>query len=311
MKMNAKILMAGIVAACVVLAGVGTYFLMKSWEGQLPGGDWVKESGIRVSDGVSSCTIMLSDNTYRMYYTGMGGILSAVSSDGLTWTKESGIRIEPGANPAIIMLDNSSYRMIYDVREGEPPNAVLWFVSAISTDGLTWEEESGIRLESEGAPDYGAISVPDIIELPDGRHRMYYVGDMFNKGPEGYQNTIRCAISSDNGWTWERETISGIPPQCMDPDVIMLPDGTYRMFYTASLHGKWPGNLHVYSTISSDSLTWTKEEGVRLAPGGTYDTALCLDPDVVKLPDGTYRMYYSGQSEEPEGTIHILSAKSP
>lgn len=67
--------MAGIMVACIVVAGIGAYFLMKPGpEGgeQLLGGDWVKESGIRISDGVSSCTITLLDNTYRMYYTGMG-----------------------------------------------------------------------------------------------------------------------------------------------------------------------------------------------------------------------------------------------
>lgn len=301
-----------IVAVVVAVTFLGYYFLagvQPSAEGE---GDWTKEEGIRVSDGVSSCTLLLENGAYRMYYTGMGGILSAYSEDGITWTKESWARVKPpGGNPAIIKLDNGNYRMIYDEREGEPPNATVWFVSAISTDGLTWTKEQGTRLGGGGAPDYGTISVPDIIELPDGRYRMYYVGDMFNKGPEENQNTIRCAVSSDNGLTWKRETISGISAQSMDPDVIVLPDGTYRMFYTASPPGKYPGNLHVYSATSSDGLTWTKEEGVRLAPGGTYDKALCMDPDVIKLPDGTYRMYYSGQSEEPKGVIHILSAKSP
>jgi len=313
--MNVKILIIGIVVACVVVAGIGAYFVFKGPEGGAPGGEeegeeqplggeWVMESGVRVSDGTPMCTIVLPNNIYRMYYNSGPdsdhlSIFSAISSDGLTWTKESGLRIENGFCPAIIMLDNGSYRIIYDVQEGEIPNAHLWFVSAISTDGLTWEKESGIRLESEGAPDYGAISVPEIIKLPDGRYRMYYVGDMFNKGPEENQNTIRCAISSDNGLTWERETISGIPSQCMDPDVIVHPDGTYRMFYSVAPHGQEEEG-GVYSAISPDGLTWTKEEGARLA-GHFIQLG---DPDVVELLDGTYRMYYCSHH-------NILSAKSP
>ena len=272
---------------------------------------WIKEDGIRVENSISSCTILMSDGTYRMYYSGMGNILSVVSTDGLNWAKEPGARISRGANSAIFKLSDDSYRMIYNEQEGIPPNANLWFVSAISSDGINWTKESGIRLKVEGAPDFGAISVPDIIKLPDGRYRMYYVGDMFNYGPKDKQNSIRCAISSDDGWTWEREIISGIPTQSMDPDVIILPNGNYLMFFTASPPGKWPGNLHVYSAISIDGLIWTKEEGVRLAPGGAYDKELCLDPDVVELPDGSYRMYYSGQNEEFSHITHILSATSP
>lgn len=298
-KLRKGIIVGGVVVLALAVASVVKGIEMPMGPGL--GGDWVKESGVRVSNGVPMCTIVLPDNTYRMYYNSGPdpdhlSIFSAISSDGLAWTKESGVMIENGFCPAIIQLDNGSYRMIYDLQEGQPPNAHLWFVSAISTDGLIWEKESGIRLESEGAPDYGAISVPEIIELPDGRYRMYYVGDMFNKGPEENQNTVRCAISSDNGWTWERETISGIPAQRMDPDVIVLSDGTYRMFYTVAPPGREEEG-GIYSAISSDGLTWTKEEGARLA-GGIYD------PDVVELPDGTYRMYYC----EPP---NILSAKSP
>ncbi len=246
--------------------------------GQLPGGDWVKENGVRVSDGTPMCTIMLPDNTYRMYYTAASspnelGTFSAISADGLTWTKE-GVRIENGFNSVVMQLDNGSYRMIFN--EGGTPGGtefVFWFVSATSTDGLTWVREPGIRLEDKG-------SVPDIIKLPDGRYRIYYCS----------LPAIQCAISSDNGLTWEKETTSGMP-EGVDPDVIMLPDETYRMFYVDPISGG------IYSAVSHDGLTWTKEEGVRL-------TGHFADPDVVELPNGTYRMYYC----DPP---NILSAKSP
>lgn len=301
----------GIVVVAVIAVGAGAYLLLKPTTESTTNGNWIKDDGIRVSEGVSSCTLLLPDNTYRMYYTGMGGILSAISSDGLNWTKENGTRVQPGTNSVVIRFENGSYRMIYNEQQGQAPNARLWFVSAFSTDGITWIKEPGTRLDSEEAPDYGAISVPDIVRLQDGRYRMYYVGDMFNNGVAEKGNSIRSAVSSDNGLTWEKENITGIPAQCMDPDVIILADGTFRLFYTASPPGKFPGNLHVYSAVSPDGLNWTKEDGVRVALGGSYDLLMCMDPDVVKLSDGTYRMYYSGLSEEPEGVTHILSAKSP
>lgn len=280
---------AAVIVIIVAVAGIGAYFMLKGPEEGAPpgGGAWVKENGVRVSGGMYGvtpmCTIVLPDNTYRMYYTSTedGTVLStfsAISADGLTWTKE-GVRIENGFNSAVMQLDNGSYRMIFN--EGGTPGGtefLFWFVSATSTDRLTWVREPGIRLEDKG-------SVPDIIKLPDGRYRIYYCSPP----------AIQCAISSDNGLTWEKEPASGIIGA--DFDVIILPDGTYRVFYSDPISGG------IYSAVSSDGLTWTKEEGARLT--GQF----LADPDVVELPDGTYRMYYCGPPNG--GPPSILSAKSP
>jgi len=274
-------------------------------------GDWIKENGIRVRDGSSPCIVMLPNGAYRMYYTGTDGILSAFSSDGLTWTKESGVRISPegeGSNQekilscAVIEIP-SGYRMIYEGVQGTPPNDVHRFFSATSTDGLNWVKEDGVRLESLGTADYGQVSTPDIIALPNGSLRMYYVGDFYHKGAEG--NSIRSAISHDFGWTWTREGGRALGENTMDPDIVKI-GNEYRMFYVTSPLGQKSGNLTIRSAFSSDGLNWKKEIGSRVRPGEPYDTENCRHPDVVRLPDGSYRMYYSGTN--PNNETNILSA---
>src|SRR3989338_3232303 len=68
-----------------------------------------------------------------------------------------------------------------------------------------------------------------------------------------------------------------------DSDFVDIGNGKYRMYY--AIEPEVPGNkLEVYSATSSDGMKWEPEEGVR--------RTFTVFPDVVKLPDGTWRMYF-------------------
>lgn len=231
-----------------------------------------------------------------MYVTAMG-ISSYTSSDGLKFTLEKKSVIEEGVNPAIVRLSDGRYRMLYNVIEGrmEDPNRKLYFKSSISNDGVNFVPGEGVRFRSQGSPDYDAISVPDIVELPDNRSRLYYTGDMFAPlyGREG--NSVRSAVSSDQGWSWKRDAGVRLPFESMDPDVVVLPDGRYRMYYTTNPLGGSKDDQRVYSAISNDGLNFTFE-GEVLSSGKVG--LRYMDPDVVKIPEG-YRMYFSEASGSP------------
>ena len=80
---------------------------------------WEKDDGSRVVDGSVPFIHKLSGGESRLYYCKDNGILSALSSDGLTFTKEQGVRISPGkgfelqvCDPTIIDLPDEKIRKI-------------------------------------------------------------------------------------------------------------------------------------------------------------------------------------------------------
>jgi hypothetical protein len=140
--------------------------------------------------------IVLPDQTFRMYYTCIGGqavpscrpvfglclsysvIKSATSKDGLTWQMDPGVRIDPASgpelprdqngtvilpgdadHPRVVILPDGSLKMFYNGPDG------TW--SATSVDGLTWTKR-----KYEGI--FGGD--PDVLVLTDGRLRIYVNG---------------------------------------------------------------------------------------------------------------------------------------
>jgi hypothetical protein len=249
---------------------------------------WQKEEGVRISQGASPSTLWFPDGVYRMYYTTAEGIVSAVSYNGLTWIKEGGVRLTPDhrdenqervGNPVVFPLKNGRYRMVYEGSDIKQARRYLF--SAYSEDGITWIREKGIRLQDKN--EYGAIlaSVPNVITLPKGKLRMYY----------STGSRIKAAVSSDEGLTWKKEKITGIDSPATDPNVVLIEDGFYKMYYTISDSPTKPKNLRIVSARSTDGLNWERERGTRIK--ADEGAVMVMDPDVVTLSMGKLRMYYS------------------
>lgn len=112
-------------------------------------------------------------------------------------------------------------------REGEG----AWqkrLLTATSTDGLTF------RRTNQVVTDQG--NVPDLIVDPQGVVYLYY-----SAGIAGDRNNvIAAAVSTDRGATWiykyvEIEGTEGMRPG--DPDVRLLDDGTFRLYFTSGVPG--------------------------------------------------------------------------
>ena len=87
-------------------------------------------------------------------------------------------------------------------------------------------------------------------------------------------------IEKGSIWKYGGQAIAG---NYADSDFVDLGQGKYRMYY--AIEPEVPGNkLEVYSATSSDGIQWVHESGVR--------RTFTVFPDVVKLPDGTWRMYF-------------------
>ena len=263
--------------------------------------DWTKESGVRIDNGVSSDTIII-DDMYVMYYTA-DGIQTAKSSDGLAFEK-TGVVVENGepdsmqmmvSNSAVIELNNGSYRVIYECQDNNHNRRLF---SVFSEDGFTWTKEEGVRFQDygDGKPDELFTSVPDIIRLDNGDLRMYYTRGI----------TSAIALSKDEGLTWIKERNLDLDRIAIDPDILRLDDGTYKLFFTSFDSEFGVGPQYVMSASSTDGINFTVDSGKRLEPVSEYK--LLLDPDIIRLSDGSYRMYYSEMQND--GSIIILSAIS-
>ncbi|MDO8452892.1 MAG: hypothetical protein Q7S79_04020 [bacterium] len=197
----------------------------------------------------------------------VGGPGSALE---ISWEKDVGSRVTGGSVPFVYKLQDGRVRLYYC--SGDTIS------SSISQDGITFVKEQGIRIAS-GTGNELIVCDPTIVNLPDGKVRMYYKGaDSMNPGPGKSVHKIYSAISTD-GLTFQKEGLridsetNGDNRWASVPDAIMLPDGRVRLYYvTASEmeHG-------IGSAISTDGLNFTKEPGLRVPS--------LVDPALVKFGD--------------------------
>ena len=216
---------------------------------------WTKDEGIRVDvcEPHGSLRTLCPDVTplahggYRMYFEVRTAdrptvILSALSVDGLQWEVEPGVRFGDDewsyGSPRCIYIDASSYRLYfhrytYPFRSGLDAGNVI--ISAMSTNGLDFNEEPGTRIAQETGRETYSVYAPEVLRLGDGSYRMYYAA-----WAEDIAGGVFTATSSD-GLIWQKETQVcvdlGSPQDCnmvSEPCVIELADGRSRMFYEAS-----------------------------------------------------------------------------
>jgi len=102
---------------------------------------------------------------------------------------------------------------------------------------------------------------------------------------ESNKNTSTAAsqvVAAKEQAAWKEAGIA-VAGTYADADVIKISDTQWRLYY--SIQPEVQGNrLEVYSSTSTDGKTWTQEAGTR--------KSMATFPDVIKLSDGRYRMYF-------------------
>jgi hypothetical protein len=97
------------------------------------------------------------------------------------------------------------------------------------------------------------------------------------------------------------------------PCIVRIPDGGFRLFYTAVGPAK-PYPLcqgYVLSAVSDDGLDFEVEPGIRLAPHPDLEhlSRRIIAPTVKQYADGSWRMYFEARGPATEPTV-IRSAVS-
>ena len=203
--------------------------------------------------------VPLEDGRYRMYFEARSGvpspgqrfgpapkptvILSALSDDGLVWIPEAGVRFGDDTwsygTPRVIYIEKNgeiAYRMYFH-RYTFPLKAGLaagnHIISAVSTDGLNFEKEPGVRIAQETDRETYSVYAPEVIRLGDGSYRMYY---------SGWSETIQGGVftaTSEDGLNWQKVAEPVIDLEAgqwdsrmvSEPCVIDLNEGGARLFY--------------------------------------------------------------------------------
>jgi len=239
-----------------------------------------------------------------------GVIVSAFSKDGISWRREGRICVGPVPPhalhrvlaPDVVRLDDGSFRMYFEGRIDQRSESIL---SAVSIDGLSWEIEQGVRLQDKSREiGYGT---PCCVRIAGNEWRIYFHRRQKNR------IEIISAMSSD-GLRWRveagvriAEVNQGGRGMVYSPFVYRSDDGSWKMLY-AQWSGFFKKKGRILAARSKDGLRWIKETEPVLSPGGPLDAEHCSEPCLLRLSDGSWRLFYEGKDKS--GHWRILSASA-
>lgn len=174
---------------------------------------------------------------------------------------------------------------------------------ATSSDGLTFTRTNKI------VTDQG--DVPDIIQDSKGWIYLYYTG--WTVGNDHDETVV--AISTDKGdsWVYKKLVFSGFEgmSEPVDPDIVILPDGTFRLYVTSDSHdGNGP---RTYYAEGTDGINFSNK-GVAFSQPGKNTI---MDPTVLQIGNTWY--YFAGTdspdtmwyAKSTDGKTFSLVSKEP
>lgn len=253
-------------------------------------------------------------------FTGSEAVHFEATDPGTAWTKDPWIAIDLDTpldserilTPNVIRLPGGGYRLYYTGLgpARTAPDCIGYILSASSRDAVTWVKDPGVRVDV--FPPYAALWTlcPDVIPLPDGRCRMYFEA----RSPD--QPTVILSAVSDDGLAFTVEPGIRVgdgrwsygTPRCVyvEPADEGASAPRYRLYchkYTFPLVSGLDAGNEIISAVSDDGLRFEREPGVRIAQETARETLSVYAPEVVRLGDGTYRMYYAGWTDEIAGGV--------
>ena len=272
----------------------------------------VADSGVTFNDSANPSAVVLPDGRVRLYVSFFGGLSSFISPDGVNFTREMD-RIEKSAGLPlatthhfwVLAVPNGTYRM-YFAQTGNS-NGIG---SALSTDGLNFTVEPGLRISVAQAGIGPDLSTGGVIRLPNGTFRMYFSSYNYALvGPETIPNVIKVADSPDGlAWTVKPgvrigEGSPAIPGNAEHPSALVNSDGSVSVFYGRLNNGPSDTSHGLYVTTSTDGLAFTSTK--RLINVGDFgQLAAAVDSAVVRLANGTIVLYH-GDRNNATGVSYV------
>jgi hypothetical protein len=249
-----------------------------------------------------------SSNDILLSYSGSGQPGSFFVRNNGTIYDQRGIGPAHGPDGSFVYMPDGKIRFF-----GEIPSAgntqqqhKSHMESWISTDGLAWTKESGIRYQP-GTADDSISSVASLAQVKDSVWRMYYVGDFYRT------NGARTAISTDWGWTWTSESNSNILRRGdVDPQPVYLTDGGIRLYHRTGFNMPGSAKSGVAFTDSEDGLHFDTLTTTLIIADTVGDGMMKLDPSVIRFGDGSVLCYIGsapGMNQPLQPKLTIARAK--
>lgn len=241
--------------------------------GPAPLGWRYSPDGRTLSNGGAPTAWTIGGRTLLYLSSGPTCCSSAVlsSTDGLNFSPASATNFS-GNEFSFVTLPDGRYRMYYQ--------SIPYLKSRISTDGLNWTDEAGIRYDLT-SPIGPLGAVPRVTEVPGG-YRVYYV--MRQNAPLG----VSSAFSSD-GLTFVADPGLRLNPLTGtigwgDPVVVRTNSG-WLMAANAQ-----QGQFSAYwMATSTDTLNWTLDS----APLVSDPRGSVVDGSLLPIGGGAFRFYYA------------------
>ena len=193
------------------------------------------------------------------------------------------------ADADVIDLGGGQYRLYYSL-EPEVAGFNGQVYSALSTDGKKWVQEEGTRIEQ--------ATFPSVMELPDGRFRMYFQR----------AGAIKSAVSSD-GLSWivepgtriDTANTAGLTLTNVGAPTVKKIGDEYAMVYFGAINEKYTGaglvpnnETHPFLwATSTDGLTF-EQKGIALDSRNSELKGWMDGPELVTWDDGEIRLYFWG-----------------
>ena len=326
---NYLLLMLSILAMIITVHAAGNIYY---------GGIWTTDPNIRLYDLCCAGTVQLPGNDIRLYaqLSGnqlyYGNISSYLSGDGLNFSYEPYTIIKGNStfypqDPTVILTQNGIYRIYYiwptDI-DKTPNDQVIY--TAVSDNGHMFTNLT--KISELGNSSFnnvtGYVSKPAAGIFPNGTIGLYYMYTSSSEPASPCGSLFRLATSLDGVHFTNDGCVNftqGKSYNFIDPTWGMLPNGSVIMVSASPSPifdtGGYTLGLYVSYSVDNTYLNFTNPKLIIEPPKASTLNSIDLlqNPDLLRLSNGTYRLYYDifpaakgSNYYTPSNTIYIVSS---